>query len=277
MNLARQNDFPLHSASGSWTGATVANYLVPCNQIQNQQVDGHRVAFNTGEPLSVRWKERNAWQHKIYSTGAMGIVPHGEYNTIMWDKDLHATIITLEPGYAEKIFELDNIQINQHRGLYDKNAFELITMLKNESQHEHFSGKIFGESLVVAFAIHLITNYADFPRPLFAPKGKLSAKQLKNVIEYCNEIEHHTISLGGMAEEACLSMFHFVRMFKRSIGITPHQFILQRKIERAVQLLKQQKMPLNEIAYTLGFTDYAHFSNAFKRYTGFSPKKITAD
>ena len=276
MDLQKQGDFSPRAAPGLWAGATVANYLAPYNQILGQQVNGHRVAFNTGAPLSVRWKERNMWQQKIYPTGGMGIIPHGEYNTIMWNSDLQATIITLEPGYAEKIFGLDNIKINQHRGIYDKTAFELVTLLKNEIQHGNFSGKVFGESLVVAFAIHLITNYSATRKSVFAPKGKLSAKQLKNVIEYCNEMKDKAISLEGMAEQACLSIFHFIRMFKRSLGITPHQYILQMKIEKAIQLLSARKMQLSEIAYSLGFSDPAHFSNAFKKVTGVSPHKIAA-
>ena len=64
-----------------------------------------------------------------------------------------------------------------------------------------------------------------------------------------------------------------MRLFKQTTGISPHQFILQLKIERAKQLINKTQLSLTEIAYELGFTDQAHFSNAFKKIIGVAPRQ----
>jgi AraC family transcriptional regulator len=76
-----------------------------------------------------------------------------------------------------------------------------------------------------------------------------------------------------LAKQTNTSPFHFMRLFKQTTGISPHQFILQLKIERAKQLINKSQLSLTEIAYELGFTDQAHFSNAFKKIIGVAPRQ----
>jgi AraC-like DNA-binding protein len=80
-----------------------------------------------------------------------------------------------------------------------------------------------------------------------------------------------TIDLKALAAEARLSAFHFARAFKQSQGVTPHHFILQRRLEKARQLLEEAQLSLAEIATSVGFADQSHFSRRFRDHVGISP------
>lgn len=100
----------------------------------------------------------------------------------------------------------------------------------------------------------------------------LSRHQLKQVTDY---IEHHLdqdLTLSELATIAQISPSYFSALFKQSIGLAPHQFVIQRRIERAKQLLRQGKASIADIAHDLGFTHQSHLSRHFKRLVGVTPK-----
>jgi AraC-like DNA-binding protein len=71
---------------------------------------------------------------------------------------------------------------------------------------------------------------------------------------------------------ADVSQFHFHRQFKKTTGLTPHQFIVQRRIERAKVLLAQSNLPIVDVAARVGFVDQSHFTTIFRKLTSMTPK-----
>jgi AraC family transcriptional regulator len=78
--------------------------------------------------------------------------------------------------------------------------------------------------------------------------------------------------LADLAALLDMSQFHFSHMFKQAIAISPYQYLLQQRIERAKQLLKQTDQPIMEIAFLCGFNNHSHLSQQFRRLTGITPK-----
>lgn len=79
------------------------------------------------------------------------------------------------------------------------------------------------------------------------------------------------IDLESAAAEAGLSAFHFLRVFSRSIGVTPHQYLVRSRLRRAARLLADEERPITRIALDVGFGDVSNFVRTFHRAAGVSP------
>lgn len=94
------------------------------------------------------------------------------------------------------------------------------------------------------------------------------------VTDYISDRLDRELSLNELAAIAQLSPYHFSRAFKQSTGISPHQYVIQCRVERAKQLLQQGKMSIGEIAIACGFSHQSHLNRHFKRLTGVTPKTL---
>jgi AraC-like DNA-binding protein len=96
-----------------------------------------------------------------------------------------------------------------------------------------------------------------------------------HIVATIAHIEHAStdeLRLSELAASAGLSPFHFLRLFIRETGVTPHRFLVQTRIRRAVDRLRDSSRPITDIAFDVGFTDLWNFINAFRREVGCSPR-----
>jgi AraC family transcriptional regulator len=103
--------------------------------------------------------------------------------------------------------------------------------------------------------------------------GGLPTWRLHRTIDYITGHLDSALSLPELAANVELSPFHFCRMFKKSTNLTPHQYILQLRIDRARHLLNGRRR-MAEIAAELGFADQSHFGAVFKRFLGVTPTQF---
>lgn len=263
---------PLHSSRDLWKGVRVEEYQLQPMTITDQKSVGHRIAFNFGQSLRAEWKSSQKWNYKTYASGSFGLVPDGDYNNISWDRELHLITLVLDPVFSRRLFDMQDISFPQYRGVEDLFASQCIASLLRELHFNELAGKLYGDCIVLAFLTHFIAAYSTTKRKLKLPKGRLSAKQLKQVVSYCDDNMDNDPSLDILSRAVNLSSFHFAHIFRNTTGVSPHQYLLKRRIERAIQLLCQRKLSMTQIAHTLGFTDQAHFCRVFKKATAYSPK-----
>jgi AraC family transcriptional regulator len=109
-------------------------------------------------------------------------------------------------------------------------------------------------------------------QPIRDAGGELPKIKLRYAIEFINDNLGRNISLAEIAANVEMSPFHFARMFKRSMGLAPHQYVLEQRIDRAKTLLSETALSLTEIAYRLGFASQSHFTAVFRRLTSTTPE-----
>jgi len=102
-------------------------------------------------------------------------------------------------------------------------------------------------------------------------RGGLPPHALRRVREFIETHLAENISIEAMATIAGLSMYHFARAFKQSEGMTPHTYLVQRRVRRAQDLLAATNLSLSEIALASGFADQSHCARRFRENVGFSP------
>ncbi len=94
-------------------------------------------------------------------------------------------------------------------------------------------------------------------------------------IDYIQDNLTQDISLEAIANELGISRYYFCRLFKKSTGVSPHQYVIQCRIDRAKKLLSQKHKNIADVALQVGFTNQSHFSKHFKRIVGITPKKFS--
>jgi AraC family transcriptional regulator len=133
-----------------------------------------------------------------------------------------------------------------------------------------------------AFRPVILEPERDLPVPHLLPsgamvtagfaRGGLPPRVLRRIREYIDGNIDQRISVELLAGLASLSVCYFVRAFKQSMGVTPHDYLIRQRVERTKQLLSDSDMPLSEIALVAGFADQSHFSRRFRQHVGMSPR-----
>jgi AraC family transcriptional regulator len=104
----------------------------------------------------------------------------------------------------------------------------------------------------------------------------IPTSRLKKVFDYVEAYLHQDIHLSDLASIAAMSPYYFARLFKNSTGVSPHQYVIQRRIDRAQQMLRASKTSIFEIGVRVGYADPKHFRTLFRREVGLSPNDYRA-
>ena len=117
--------------------------------------------------------------------------------------------------------------------------------------------------------LHLTRLLTEFLRP--QSQGSNSGQTFESLIAYINENLDKRIKVEELADMAGLSVYHFIRKFKKDIGYTPHEYLIHARINAAKFYLKTTRNPIKTIVFDCGFSSDSAFSNSFKRIVGTTP------
>jgi AraC family transcriptional regulator len=131
---------------------------------------------------------------------------------------------------------------------------------------------LFVDPLVMAIASRFIALDHNGPRPVQPRRpNQLTSRQIRSLREFVESELRGDIRLSKMAEICGLSTEYFVRLFKATLGLSPYQYVIGRRVERAKTLLDQDQQSLAEIALECGFSHQEHMTRMFRRFTGLTP------
>jgi AraC family transcriptional regulator len=130
---------------------------------------------------------------------------------------------------------------------------------------------MYAEALSTALAVCLLREYGA-GRPKLKRYRGLPRKKLVRAVEYIQDQLDTDLTVCGIAQAVCMSPYHFMRLFKESIGQSPHQYVIEARVRKAKGLLATGKLTISEAAYQVGFVDQSHLTRHFKRVFGMPPK-----
>jgi len=197
----------------------------------------------------------------------------------------HIVGLVESPDQMKKLrFELSDLHLNEAAGeanreielqsipkLNDPQIRALLTAVNIERASGFPSGQLFLQSIEVALAAVLVKTYSlsiGTRRPI---KGGLSDVGRRHVIDLVRSRVSDDISLADMAAVTGLSATHFSHSFKKSMGESPHQFVLQQRVQCAKELLESANLRMIDIALACGFKTPQHFARIFRKVCGLSP------
>jgi AraC family transcriptional regulator len=109
-------------------------------------------------------------------------------------------------------------------------------------------------------------------RQACAQRRGLNPRAMSRVLAHIEGNLGESLTLGALADVACMSRFHFARMFRLTTGFSPMAYVLHQRVERARQRLGEGRRRLSDLAAELGFCDQSHFTRIFRRTTGYTPR-----
>ena len=178
--------------------------------------------------------------------------------------------IQIEPEFLEKVAQQTGIDeslelIHKFR---DRNpqVEQIIMMLYSElNQGSGLGSKLYIESLSNALAVNLLRDYSVKKTSLNLSSAGLSDSKLLLVTDYINDNIASEIKLSDLANLAGISQYHFSRLFKKSLGISPNKYVIKQRVERAKSLLKNPELSVTDVALLCGFNSHSHFGQYFRR------------
>jgi AraC family transcriptional regulator len=137
-------------------------------------------------------------------------------------------------------------------------------------QPEHVN-RLFIDHVLFALGAHLVQAYGGNNARSVPVRGGLAPWQTRRAKDYLDANLDGDVSVTTLAEACGLSSTHFSRAFHRTTGASPHQWLLQRRIDKARRLLRDPDAPLADVALNCGFANQSHFTRVFTRLIGVSP------
>jgi len=236
------------------------------------------VHFFEGPPLTSEWRFDGHTVRVVNLPGSVTVEPKSFHFDVHCVRSRPAPqwILALDqPLFEQRLAETvrgGRVELAPTLNLVDAQIVTLCRLLQTDLEAGCPSGPLFGELVGAALAVQLAqrcsTQTGSHPS-----RGGLPPARLRRVFEYIDANLDVGVRLNMLAREAGVSAFHFARLFKESTGNSPHQYLLQRRLDRAKTMLRQPAMSLAEISTSTGFADQSHFTKVFRRFTGVTPSE----
>jgi AraC family transcriptional regulator len=214
---------------------------------------------------------------------------HGDVEIIPWgmpgswelkQRDM-ALVMTLSPKFlqaAARESDLDagRLELRNRFHTRDTQIEHIGWALKGEMERGYPCGRLYRDSLAMALAVHLVRNHSSLSCRTRNAEGKMTPGKLKQVLLFIDDNLGQDPSLAEIAQVAGLSASYCNALFRAAVGLSLHQYVIRRKVERAAWLLQESQVPISQVALETGFAHQSHLALHMRRLLGTSPKKLRA-
>src|SRR5467141_2916471 len=228
---------------------------------------------------SIEWGSRRSAMEKFdYAAGDLALCDRhvGEGVGLMATPHLQLGISDA-PLMAASDGAYGDVELRAQRKFADPRLSAMVAAVHAEMTAGFPSGRLFLDSVEQAMAVTLVNGHAVRHRPVQIYRGGLGSARLRRIKELVHAKMEFDLSLDEMAQAVGLSTAHFARMFRKSTGETPHQFVLRQRLERAKAMLRAPDARVLDVAVACGFKTQQHFAQAFRDVWGVSPTEYRQD
>jgi len=214
--------------------------------------------------------------HVAVKPQAIAVASPGKIPALESEGELEFLLLEMAPTHimwaAEELLVDDHFDLGPCRPFLDDQLRYIVLAMHHELLAGFPSGRLFGEYMGLSFATTLLSRRLGAAQRPGGYRGGLSPAKLRLVKSFVNDNLASNLSLTDIANLVQMGPCHFARAFKESTGLSPHQYVLRRRIDRAVEMLKDEQASLAGIAYDLGFSSQGHFTTVFRKFTGTQPR-----
>jgi AraC family transcriptional regulator len=267
----------LSSHGAKWEGIHVEYHRQPPNESPEHYLQQHSIGIIFSSAIGGVALNGKRYGSQPCQSGQMFIAAAGTDFQSYAVEESEFMAIALDPtDFDNTVGESTNsnlIEIIPQWPITDPLIFGIGWALKTELESGGLNGTLYVDALKNALSMHLLHRYcAQKPHRREFENG-LEPVKLQILINYINDYLNRDLHIAELANLVHISPYYFSRLFKQSTGVTPHQYMTKRRIEKAKELLKRRDLSITYISQQVGFHDQSHFSKTFCKIVGVTPKK----
>jgi AraC family transcriptional regulator len=260
----------------------------------------HLILVSLGTGRIARESQGERVEHEL-SPGCVALVPSGIPVSWTWPTRISFSILTLAPAFLDRVarevfgLERQDYRLSLTERANDPVITNIAGVLAREVMRSEPGGRLYAESLANILSVHLLRHYAqcvdgrnleacsiaEQPAPEAAQadaanRASLQSRAAADAVRFIQANYSRNLSLQDMADSVHLSPFHLARVFKQALGVSPHQYLIQVRVNSARALLAagSGERSLAEVANAVGFADQSHLTRHFKRLLGVTPGQL---
>lgn len=263
------------SASLAWQGILLEKHVTSPGERGPASIDTHVLSMSTCRPA--RFEHRAVSGQFIACLnrpGTIMVTPRGRVPEMRMQSASEFIHCALDEQFVRRVMEELNcrtISATFRPCVQDKPVQRILAMLAEELEAEKPLGRLYVDSLAHALAArYILLDCASDERSRSQATGLLP-RVLKRVREKIEANLDAELSLDCLARESGYSRAHFLRMFRATTGLTPHQYVLDLRLRRAQEILKCKDSKIIDIALSCGFSSQSHMTTAFRQHLGMTP------
>lgn len=220
-------------------------------------------------------------RHGLQTHGLFNVLPAGATARWLMTRPAQALVLLLTPALLRETAEAMGLrarsaEIMPSIHMRDLQIERIGWVLQAEHEEGYPGGRLFTDSLASALAVRLLVLQSRHGDAAAKPTRALPGWRLRNVLDYIEAHLDADLTLAELATVAGFSLSHFKSLFKETVGLPVHRYVLERRVERARVLLVQGGKSMIEIALETGFTHQSHMARSMRRVLGASPSQIAA-
>jgi AraC family transcriptional regulator len=221
----------------------------------------HESLFQKGDSLLIPARKPTYWR-----------CPSSEL--ALTELNIHIQSESIKKVAKASQMDTQQIDLANHFRKQDLQLQHIAMLFLAELRSGGVMGRLYIESLTQALIIHLLRHYSEVVQIVTSKNRSLTHIQLQEAIDYIHTHLDRDLSLFQIAKVINISPTYFASLFKRATGTSPHQYVIQQRVERAKLMLSKTDMAIADIALQVGFSSQSHLTQQFKRLTGVTPKQV---
>ncbi|SDH21333.1 helix-turn-helix domain-containing protein [Propionivibrio dicarboxylicus] len=277
-HVTGHDGLPVLRMPKNWTGPTVERLAIPTSGECGPQFTGMPVICTSPLVQGLRWYKHslNIQEVPVPPNGIDSLSSNYEREYEKWKcAPGHETLcVRFHHSVVEKFFQDEALRFDIETRFAHKDPVlsRLIHDLAAEMQNELPNGVIYAEGVSLMILGWLRQHYASTPQQGKAPSGGLSSAQKQRIVDFIDANIGAPLSLDSMASQIGMSVYHFARLFRITFEITPHQYVLKKRLTLTAHALRKcANKSISDVAFDFGFSSQAHFTAAFRRQFGDTP------
>lgn len=237
----------------------------------------HMIGIGCSEPVRTEHMIEGKRLRHHSGPGCLCICPAGARHFTAFDDPMEGVVLQVSP----ECLTLAMADLAAHTGTLvermdgqDPVLTRIARVLEAEAAANHPGGMLFWGSVTDDLLEHLAAHHLSTAPA--SPQGRMHASALKRLEDFIQSNLAEPLDLDSLAAVVGCTRFHFARLFRATVGVSPHRYVVRRRLQRARSLLRVGEDSLAQVAAATGFSDQSHLSNWIRRVYGTTPMRLAA-